>query len=93
MYNKLKELCDQLDKLTLDELNNNDIKSLVILAVSAKNDAIAFSKGNLPDILALLGAAISNTAKVSGLSIEEILYIINDNETLLERHRKRKEGE
>lgn len=93
MYNKLKELCDQLNNLTMDGLHNNNINALVILAVSANNDAFAFSKGDLPDILALLGSAISKIAKISNLSIEEILYIINDNETLLARHRKRKEGE
>jgi len=92
MYNKLKELCSQLDKLSINELDNANIKALVILAVSTKDDATAFSKGDLRDILSLLGTTISKIAEVSGLSIEEICYIISNCEKLF-RHRKRKEGE
>lgn len=93
MYNKLKELCNQLDKLSIDEMNNTDIKALVILAINTKNEATAFSKGDLRDILSLLGTTISKIAEVSGLSIDEICYIISDCEKLYERRRKRKEGE
>ena len=93
MYNKLKELLIQLDKLSIDELDNINIKALVILAVNTKNEATSFSKGDLRDILALLGTTISKIAEVSGLSVEEICYIISDSENLINRHRKRKEGE
>lgn len=93
MYNKLKELCSQLDKLSINEMNNTDIKALIILAVNTKNEATSFSKGAISDILALLGATISKIAEVSGLSVEEICYIISDSENLYKRNRKRKEGE
>ena len=93
MYYKIKELCDHIDKLSIDELDNANIKALVILAANTKHEATAFSKGDLRDILALLGTTISKIAEVSGLSVEEICYIISDSEKLYERRRKRKEGE
>lgn len=93
MYNKLKELCSQMEKLTMDELRNNDIRALVILAVNTKEEATAFSKGDLHDLLALLGTTISKIAQLSGLSIEEICYMVADIKSTCERHRKRKEGE
>lgn len=93
MYYKIKELCNHIDKMSIDELDNANIKALVILAVNTKNEATSFSKGDLSDILALLGTTISKIAEVSGLSIDDICYIIRDNEKLFKRNRKRKEGE
>ena len=89
MYYKIKELCNHLDKMSIDELNNANIKALVILALNTKNEATSFSKGDLPDILALVGTTISKISEITGLSIEDICYIIRDNENLF----KRKEGE
>ena len=89
MYYKIKELCNHLDKMSIDELDNANIKALVILALNTKNEATSFSKGDLPDILALLGTTISKISEITGLSIEDICYIIRDNKNLF----KRKEGE
>ena len=90
MYYKIKELCNHIDKMSIDELDNANIKALVILAVNTKNEETAFSKGDMRDILALLGTIISKIAEISGLSVEEICYIISDTEKLFKR--KRKEG-
>ena len=77
----------------MDDLNNTDLRTVVILALSSEDEATAFSKGKLFDILALLGITISKIARDSNLSIDEVLSLINEQESQLERLRKRKKGE
>lgn len=93
MYNKVIELCAALNKLSKDELEENGIGAIIIFALSSDFNSVSFSKGALPDILALIGSAISNISKASGIPIKELLEMIEENEALLEAGRKMKEGD
>ncbi len=93
MYNKVRELCAALNKLSKDELEENGIGAIIIFAQSSDFNGVGFSKGALPDIMALIGACISNTSKASGIPVKELLEEIEENEKLLEALRKAEEGD
>jgi len=93
MYNKVRELCAALNKLSKDELEENGIGAIIIVAQSSDFNGVCLSKGASPDIFALIGTAISNISKASGIPIKELLEMIEENEALLEAVRKMKEGD
>lgn len=92
MYNKIMELCNVLKPLTVDELKENGIEAIMIFAVSDDFNGIAFTKGRMSDVLAMIGQAISRTAKASGVPVDVLLADIRENEKFIEAL-ERKEGD
>lgn len=91
MYNKIRELCCKLNELSRNELRNNGIEAIIIFGIDTNSNGFEFSKGNLPEILSMLGSALANTSKASGIPLRELLDEIYKNEKMLEHSRK--EGE
>jgi len=88
MYNKIRNMCGQLNDLTREELRNNGIEALLIMGVNTQLDCFEFTKGDIPSILSLLGSALSTLSKTTEFTLEELLSMIYENETILEQLRK-----
>ena len=91
MYEKIAELCESLNKMTLEDLHKNDIESIVIFAWKSDVDNVVVSKGRFEYIMAMFGQTLSRLAKKSGRPLKELLEGIYECETEIERIEK--EGE
>lgn len=91
MYNKIRELCDALNKMTADELHNNGIEAIIIFGINTQLNGFEFTKGDLPSVLSMLGSGLAETSKKSCIPLKVLLDEIYETETTLEQIRK--EGE
>lgn len=80
MYNKIKEIFSVLSPLTVNDLKEEGIRAIIILAANVDFEGCAFTKGELPDVLALIGIALSRASKVSGIPLKDLLKMIEKNE-------------
>ena len=88
MYNKVIELCEALHKLTNDELEANGISAIMIFGLDNNFNSFELTKGSLPDIMAILGSALTTVSKKSDIPLKALLCEIYDTEIKLEQYRK-----
>ena len=88
MYNKIIELCDSINHLSYDELEENGIRAIMICCIDTNFNGSNFAKGDAPDILSMIGAALTKFSKASEIHLKDLLEEIEENETLLEEIRK-----
>ena len=90
MYKKIIEMCSALNIFSTKELQENGIEALLIYGLGKDNNkmvATEFIRGAVPDVLAMIGAALSYISSKSGIPLCDLLGMISENETIL------KEGE
>ncbi len=88
MYNKVRELCAALNKLSRDELEANGISSIIIFGLDTNFNGFEFSKGSLPEIMSMLGSALTMVSKTSNIPLKDLIDEIYENEIMLEQYRK-----
>lgn len=86
MYNKIIEMCSALNTFSSKELRKNGIDALLIYGVgNIDNHMIGseFIRGAVPDVLALIGSALSYISHNNRIPLSELLDMIYENETKL----------
>lgn len=93
MYNKIKELCCALKIMNHEELFNNGIRSIMIFSIGTDLSEAGVTKGDLHDILSILGEVLEHASKISGVPLKRLCDTIYETETILEQLMKEKEGD
>lgn len=92
MYNKIVELCHSLNKMKPGELRKEGVEGLIIYCLNTDpTHHVDFIKGEATSVLAMLGSALSYVAKAGNIPLKDMLDMIYDAETEIEKFRKKKE--
>lgn len=86
MYKKIIEMCSALNIFSTKELRDNGIEALLIYGVGKHDNNIVateFIRGDVPEALAMIGAALSNISSKSGIPLFDLLNMIYENESKL----------
>lgn len=92
MYNKIRDLCAALNKMSRKEMEENGIAALIIFGLDIHYNGFEFSKGRSHEILSLIGSGLTMVAKQLDIPIEDLANEIVENEKALEMYRE-KEGD
>lgn len=85
LYNKMRELCSQLNTLTMDELRENGVEAIMIHCIGRNLTGVQYAKGNLPSILSILGSNLESVSKKAEIPLRDLLDMIYENEQLIKR--------
>lgn len=88
LYNKITELCSQLNSLTNEELPKNGIEAITIHCIGTNLTGVQYANGDLPSILSLLSAAIKTVSNKSGIPLSDLLDMIYQTEKEIEQHKE-----
>lgn len=88
MYNKIVKMCHSLSELTTNDLNENGIESIIIIAWSNNSDGVTLTKGGMGNVLAMIGHMLARISNSNGILLHDLLNTIYEVETKIEQREK-----